>query len=481
MSPDDASWLTTGGGVGWRRHGAGLLGTLLALTLASGLLVGCRTPQVSRLPAAGATQAPGDDSSMAPSQSPTPPERASSTAVARPTSTILPTAVPLEKLAATLVPAADGFQQPVGLAVAEDGSGRLFVVEKAGRVQVVVAGVVWPEPFLDIRGRVGDGASEQGLLGLAFHPAFGEDPAERRFYVNYTDTDGDTVVAEYRVRPDGRAAEPDSENVVLAVAQPAGNHNGGQLAFGPDGYLYIGLGDGGGSGDRYGNAQNPATLLGKMLRLDIAGAPYGIPADNPFVGQEEWRPEIWSYGLRNPWRFSFDRDTGDLYIGDVGQASWEEVNRQGAASGGGQDYGWPILEGNHCFEGGTDCDGGGQTVRPILEYEHGAEGCAVTGGYVYRGPAAPYARGTYVFGDYCSGKIWAARNAPDGSWGRAELMDTELAVSSFGQSEDGEILVVDYDTGDLYRLAFSLARSGAAPAEGDAGAKAPGGTGGGPR
>jgi glucose/arabinose dehydrogenase len=353
-------------------------------------------------------------------------------------------------LSLDLAQVAGGLDRPVELKAAGDGSGRLFVGEKAGTVRVLADGALLEAPFLDIRDRVGSRASEQGLLGLAFHPQHGRG-GERRFYVNYTDRSGDTVVAEYRVTEDPNRADPASERVLLRAEQPAANHNGGNLVFGPDGYLYIGLGDGGGAGDRFGNGQNPDTLLGKMLRLDVAGEPYRVPADNPFVDRPGWRPEIWAYGLRNPWRYSFDRATGDLYIADVGQGQWEEVNRQAAGSRGGENYGWPNLEGDHCYRGDGDCEPAGGSIHPIVEYSHDEGGCSISGGHVYRGAAQPALHGIYLFGDYCSGLIWGA--APlEGGWRRAQLAGTGLSISTFGEDEAGEVYVADMAGGGIYRL-----------------------------
>lgn len=361
-------------------------------------------------------------------------------------------------VALTLTEVATDLSEPIGIQSAPDGSGRLFVLAKAGRIRLIKDGELLPTPFLDLRGEVGSGASEQGLLGLAFHPRYGNPVAGGRFYVNYTDKGGDTVLAEYRVSEDADVADPDSERVLLQVGQPAANHNGGDLAFGPDGYLYVALGDGGPSDRGAGSAADgrsgdPDTLLGSILRLDVdRGEPYGIPPDNPFTQDGAMRDEIWAYGLRNPWRISFDRVTGDLYIADVGPADWEEVNRQAAGAGGGADYGWPTLEGNHCRGGGEDCQPPAAARPPILEYSHDEGGCAITGGYVYRGELAPALRGAYLFGDYCSGRIWAGWRDEAGSWQRAELDHTDLDISSFGQGEDGELYVADKGGGKIYRL-----------------------------
>jgi glucose/arabinose dehydrogenase len=300
-----------------------------------------------------------------------------------------------------LQPVASGLERPVGIANAGDGSGRLFILEQVGRIRIVRDGELLSSPFLDISGRVGSSASEQGLLGLAFHPGYAENGL---FFVNYTDQQGDTVVARFSVSADPNRADPASEAQILTLPQPAGNHNGGHLAFGPDGYLYVGTGDGGGAGDQYGNGQNGGTLLGAMLRLDVDGAqPYLIPAGNPFVDNPAVRDEIWALGLRNPWRYSFDRLTGDLYIADVGQNQYEEVNYQPADAPGGLNYGWPIMEGMHCFPADRDCARAGLT-QPVVEYQH-AQGCSVTGGYVYRGQEFPALTGIYLFGDFCSGRI----------------------------------------------------------------------------
>ncbi len=301
---------------------------------------------------------------------------------------------------------ADGLRDPIGLTSAGDGSGRLFVNERDGVVRVIDPdGRLQDRPFVDLSDRIAAGG-ERGLLGLAFHPDFA---TNRRLFVHYSRAgDGATVVSELTASADLQTADPGSERVLFTVPDPFVNHNGGQLAFGPDGYLYIGLGDGGGGGDPLQNGQNPDVLLGKILRIDVDAqdarpAHTRIPADNPFgpggANPGGGRPEIWALGLRNPWRFSFDPDGGDLYIGDVGQGSWEEIDRQPADSAGGENYGWNVMEGRHCF--GGDCDQTGY-VKPIAEYSHDL-GCSVTGGYVYRGTAQPELQGVYVFGDYCSG------------------------------------------------------------------------------
>jgi glucose/arabinose dehydrogenase len=429
-----------------------------ALTAAA-LLAGCRQQQASRSPAAGgpppmvvplATGSGRTHASGALALGTGTPSQPGIGATPGPTAGQPdPAAVRLQ-----LSPGVSGLEHPVDVKPAGPRLGRLAVVEKAGRVRLVADGNLAPGAWLDIRSRVGSSGSEQGLLGLAFHPGFGQVPGERRFYVNYTDRGGDTVVAEYRVSDNPDQADPASGRTVLTVHQPAANHNGGDLAFGPDGDLYIGLGDGGGTGDPYHNARNPGSWLGKVLRVDVdAGAPYAVPADNPFVGVAGWRPEIWAWGLRNPWKLSFDRATGDLYIADVGQADWEEVDYQPAGAAGGADYGWPVLEGNHCYgDSGAACAAAGSTVRPVAEYSHADGNCAVTGGYVYRGRAIPALAGAFVFGDYCSGRVWAAWRDATGAWHTAELADTAAAISAFGEDQAGELYVADYAGGTVWRL-----------------------------
>ncbi len=348
-----------------------------------------------------------------------------------------------------LTPFESGFELPVYLANAGDGSGRIFVVEKAGRIKVIKDGKTLEDPFLDVVHKVRSKGSEQGLFSAAFHPGYKENG---RFFVNYTDLKGDTVVSEFKVSPDPDRGDGNSERILLRIRQPASNHNGGQLQFGPDGYLYIGTGDGGSGGDPWGNAQNLSVLLGKMLRIDVdAGNPYGIPADNPFKGKSGARPEIWAYGLRNPWRFSFDPGTGDMYIADVGQDEWEEVDYQPAGSKGGEDYGWNIFEGSYQYKLPKGHDTTGITF-PVVEYGRG-DGCSVTGGYVYRGKKSPGLNGTYFFSDYCSGKLWGLRKRPGASWEWAKFLDTGLNVSSFGEDESGEIYILDLDKGGIYRIA----------------------------
>ncbi len=369
--------------------------------------------------------------------------------------TPLPQTFPPDSDAYTLRLVAQGFDKPVYVTHAGDGSGRLFVVEQGGMIRIIRDGAILPQAFLDLTGIAVDNTFERGLLGLAFHPRYAENG---QFFVNYTDSNGDTAVVRYTTSADDpNRADPQSAQIVLQVEQPYSNHNGGDIVFGPDGYLYIGMGDGGSAGDPRGNGQSLTTLLGKMLRLDAVsprsdgvdgGEPYAIPPDNPFAGRSTTRPEIWAYGLRNPWRFSFDRATGDLYIADVGQNAYEEVNFQPAGSPGGENYGWDLMEGLHPFEGQPS----DALTLPVAEYAQSEGGCSVTGGYVYRGQALPELQGVYFFGDYCSGLVWALHRTADGAWERALFMNTGLNISSFGEDEAGELYVVDHG-GAVYQLA----------------------------
>jgi glucose/arabinose dehydrogenase len=346
-----------------------------------------------------------------------------------------------------LVEVAGGFDDPVHLNHAGDGSGRLFVVEQAGVIRLVDGGVPLEEPFLDISDRVSC-CGERGLLSVAFPPGYSTTGS---FYVNYTDGGGATVVSRFLLDNDPNRADPASERQLLVIGQPFANHNGGQIAFGPDGFLYIGTGDGGSAGDPLNSGQEPLSLLGKMLRIDVESGeqPYAIPDSNPFAFSGSHLPEIWALGLRNPWRFSFDRATGDLYIADVGQNRYEEVHHQPAASEGGENYGWRILEGSHCFNP-NPCDPEGLEL-PVFEYEHSL-GCSITGGHVSRYAHSPRLAGIYLFGDYCSGRIWGLRQE-GGDWQSELLADTALAISSFGEDEAGRIYVLDRRTGSVFAIA----------------------------
>lgn len=342
---------------------------------------------------------------------------------------------------------AENLAQP--LAIAHAGDTRLFVVLQAGRIVIWDGTAVLSTPFLDIRVLIKSGG-EQGLLGLAFHPRYRDNGF---FYVNYTDLNGNTVIARYRVSStEPNRADPSSAQIVLQIAQPFANHNGGQLLFGPDGYLYIGMGDGGSGGDPGNRAQNLNELLGKMLRIDVdGGTPYAIPPSNPFRNQAGARGEIWAYGLRNPWRFTFDRENGDLWIADVGQNLWEEVDLQRATSVGGENYGWRRMEGTHCFNPSTNCNVGGALVLPVLEYSHNDDNCSVTGGYRYHGTKYPRLRGMYLYADYCTGKIWGATE--NGSqWFTRVLLDTNSAIATFGEDVAGELYLADVGNGRLYAI-----------------------------
>jgi len=346
-----------------------------------------------------------------------------------------------------LRPLVEGLDRPVVVAHAGDGSGRLFIAQQGGEILVFDGTRLLPVPFLDLSSSVSSG-SEQGLLGLAFHPNY---ETNGLFYVNLTDAAGDTQILRFTVSADANVADPGSVVPLLSVDQPFANHNGGQLVFGPDGKLWIGLGDGGSAGDPGNRAQSGSTLLGKILRIDVdQGVPYGIPLDNPFVADPAVRDEIWALGLRNPWRFSFDRLTGDLFIADVGQNAWEEVSFEPVTSGGGRNYGWRRMEGAHCFNPASNCDDG-SLVLPILEYSHSL-GCSITGGYRYRGAEMPERFGTYFFGDFCSGRIWGGiENVETGTWTSTELLDSDVLISTFGEDEQGELYVADLG-GTLYRM-----------------------------
>ena len=357
--------------------------------------------------------------------------------------------------AVKLTVVATGLSDPVLVTSPNDGTQRLFIVQKTGSIRIVQNGALQPGVFFDISHWVSKG-EEQGLLGLAFHPSF---KTNRKFYVNYTDRNGTTVVREYKASPsDPNHVQSGSGRTIIRIAQPYANHNGGNLAFGPDGYLYIGMGDGGSGGDPGNRAQNVNTLLGKMLRINInftsGSKAYRIPATNPYVGRAGL-DEIWQRGLRNPWRFSFDRATGNLWIGDVGQNRYEEVDRAVKASTGdgrGYNWGWHVMEGLHCYTP-SRCSSSGKRL-PLLEYSHSTNSrCAITGGYVYRGSAIPSLAGWYVFGDYCSGEVLAVPSGASSKPAPVTLFGTGSGrlVSSFGQDWAGELYVVDLG-GTVYRI-----------------------------
>jgi len=356
----------------------------------------------------------------------------------------------LQQLQLTLTPLVTGLVDPTDITNAGDGSDRLFVVEQGGRIQIIQNGGLLATPFLDISNRISTGG-ERGLLGMAFPPNYA---TKGYFYVNYTNTAGNTVIARYRLTDNPNLADPNSEEIILTVQQPFTNHNGGQLAFGPDGYLYIGLGDGGGSGDPLNNAQNPQSLLGKILRIDVESgvAPYAIPNSNPFLTANDpnngVRDEIWAQGLRNPWRFSFDRLTGDVYIGDVGQGAFEEIDFQPATSKGGENYGWNIMEGSSRYNNNpSDVTG---LVLPVAEYDH-SQGRSVTGGIVYRGLLEQNLQGVYLYGDFISGGIWGLRPNSAG-WENTFLLDSPYGISTFGEDQAGNLYLADYFNGGIYSI-----------------------------
>ena len=356
---------------------------------------------------------------------------------------------PNEQVTIELVPVVSGLAYPIFATAPLADADRLFVVERGGLIRIVVNGAALPTPFLDVGSSIASGG-ERGLLGMAFHPDYA---TNGYFYLNYTDTLGTTQVVRYAVSGNPDVADGSSEASILSVPQPATNHNGGMLAFGSDGMLYIGLGDGGGSGDQQNHGQRPSTPLGSMLRIDVDGAsPYAIPPDNPFANHATYRGETWAYGLRNPWRFSFDRMNGDLYIGDVGQGQVEEVSYQPASSSGGENYGWRILEGSACYNPSSGCDTAGLTL-PVYEYGHNPE-CSVTGGYVYRGSAFPSLAGRYFFADYCAGWIRSFQivgGAAGGVQDHTPDIGTLSQISSFGEDGVGELYVVSLG-GSVYRI-----------------------------
>jgi glucose/arabinose dehydrogenase len=347
---------------------------------------------------------------------------------------------------------ATGLNKPV--AIRHAGDERLFIVEQPGRIMVLdTNGSVAATPFLDIRSRVRDNAGERGLLGLAFHPQFADNGY---FYVNYTtEPNAATVVSRFSVDPSDRnRALPNSEKVILTFEQPFGNHNGGDIVFGPDGYLYIATGDGGSANDPQNKGQDRLTFLGKILRIDVDGGdPYTIPADNPFGQVDDTLDEIWALGLRNPWRISFDRQTGDLWIADVGQNEYEEINFEPAGSTGGRNYGWRCYEGNEPFNT-QNCPSVDALTAPVLAYAHsGTNGCSVTGGYVYRGDTYADMRGVYLYTDFCSGRIWGLRSDGAGGFDNEFLLDGAGGqYSSFGEDQNGELYLAARGFGRIYRL-----------------------------
>jgi glucose/arabinose dehydrogenase len=360
----------------------------------------------------------------------------------------------LQKIAGTLA-------FPTFVTHAGDGSQRLFITEQRGTVRTVKNGTLASGYFLDISPEVGC-CGEQGLLSMAFHPDFATNGF---FFVYFTAKNGDSIIARYHAAPGGEIVDKDSRKIILEIEEPTPIHNGGQLQFGPDGYLYIGTGDGGSfseGGDGSGNdpenhSQRLDTLLGKILRIDVDhGDPYAIPPSNPYNNVADARKEIWARGLKNPWRFGFDRLTGDLYVSDVGRDRWEEINFQSHDSPGGENYGWRIMEGPACFYISHDCNPDGALTLPAIQYSH-KEGCAVIGGYPYRGRRMPALAGNYLYADFCSGKVWGAVRGKDGAWSSRLLLDSNYMITSFGEDDEGELYITHRDKKDgaVYRLATS--------------------------
>ena len=362
-----------------------------------------------------------------------------------------PASAPLEVSVAVAV---TGFDAPLEIADPGDGSGRLFVAEQAGRIRIVQDGALVDRPFLDITDRIASGG-ERGLLGLAFHPDFPTDP---RFFVDYTDRDGNTVISYFRVNATGSSADADSEVLLMHITQPFANHNGGGIVFGPDGMLYIGTGDGGSGGDPQGNGQRLDTYLGKILRIDVdvpggSAAAYEVPPDNPFAAMPAAKPEIWHYGLRNPWRIRFDRETDDLWIGDVGQNAWEEIDVSRAGQKG-LNYGWNTMEATHCFNPRADCDPIG-LVLPLAEYDHSL-GCAVIGGVVVRDRSQGRLNGRYLFGDSCSDNLWLMDPAGEGLREAVIVNTMGRSLSSIGDTENGVVFATSLSSGELLRIFASV-------------------------
>lgn len=427
---------------------------LFTLVVLLGLLPACGGQDATAVtdppPTATATAVPPTPQPTAPiAPTFTPTSTPAPTVTAAPTATPTSTPIPSNPVSSIrLEPViSGGLDRPLGLVHA--GDERLFVMEQSGIVRILQNGELLPEPFLDIRDRVGSLQLEQGLLGLAFHPKFAENG---RFFVDYTDRNGDTHISRFEVSAtDPNRADPGSELILLTVDQPYANHNGGQLQFGPEGYLYIALGDGGSANDPLDAGQNPAMLLGSILRIDVDSNPdgYAIPPDNPFVGDEARRGEIWAWGLRNPWRFSFDRLTNDLFIADVGQNLYEELNVEPVGSPGGFNYGWNIMEATHCFAQDPCSEEG--LVLPVFEYDH-SKGCSITGGYMYRSEEYLELYGNYFLGDFCSGIIWRLFPEADGTWSAAEVLDSELVISTFGEDVNGALYVADHQGGSVWKL-----------------------------
>lgn len=354
----------------------------------------------------------------------------------------------LQQLNVELELFAEGFISPTDMIPATDGTDRLFVVSRVGTIHVIENGEPREELLLDHREQVEHHMVEQGMLSMTLHPDFASNGYFYVYYISHGEEN--SIISRFEMSEDGQRAVPESESLVLEVEQPHYSHNGGNIKFGPDGYLYIGLGDGEDPGDPHGHSQNPQTLLGSILRIDVdSNEPYGIPEGNPFVGTDEGRDEVWAYGLRNPWRFSFDEQTGDMYMVDVGQWAMEEVNVQRADSPGGENYGWPILEGDTCWEA-EECDREG-FVMPVATYPNPSQGCAIIGGYTYHGEQSPDLTGVYLFSDWCSATIWGLVYE-DGHWIKEVLSEPDMMVNAFGRDHAGEVYVMDNEAGGIYRV-----------------------------
>lgn len=339
----------------------------------------------------------------------------------------------------------DGFLKPLGMAAPQHLPDVFYILEQNGLIKIVQKGIVLPDPFIDLSNQINSNGNEQGLLGMALDPNYGEN---RLFYLNYTNLNGNTTISRFQAGADFLSADPKSEKILLTQEQPYSNHNGGNLIFGPDGFLYIGFGDGGSGGDPKHNGQNMDTILGKIIRIAVSGQEsYAVPDNNPYIGGGG-RSEIWASGLRNPWRFSFDRSNGDMFIADVGQNKWEEINFVAAGSEPGINFGWNYREGKHSFEGQVPV--GLNLQDPVAEYDH-SEGCSVTGGYVYRSTILPEWNGVYFYGDYCTGKIWGLLPDGQGGWRNKLLFETNQNISSFGEDQNGELYLISHH-GALFRL-----------------------------
>lgn len=408
---------------------------------------------VTRAPPA--TDAPAPTVAPAPTDAPTQAAPTATSEPAQPSATSTAPAQSNSTFTLGVQPLVKGFDKPLFVTPAGDGSGRLYVVEQTGKIRIIANGQIIDEPFLDVTNLITTAGNEQGLLGMAFDPNFSK---TGRFYINYSRKDnGDNVIARYQISSDPNVADPASAKILLTIPGFEPNHNGGMLAFGPDGYLYIGTGDGGGQGDQHGtigNGQDLTALNGKLLRVNVSGDAYTVPPTNPFVNQSNAHPEIWAYGLRNPWRFSFDSATSDLYIADVGQDNYEEVDFQAAGDKGGENYGWRIMEANHCYNPHANCDMTGITT-PIFEYSHDEGSCSITGGYVYRGKDYPWLVGQYIFGDYCSGILRATARDASGTWQTRRVGNFNGNISSFGQAENGDVYLVGQGDGTIYKITSS--------------------------